>query len=54
MLHARCQGRRGAGVLCNKLLLRHTTDCLVAGAVIEVKCPSCNHLTIIGLNQSSK
>jgi phage FluMu protein Com len=51
---ARCEGKREGRGQCNKLLLRYTTDCLVPGGMIEVKCPSCNHVTMIGLDESHK
>ena len=47
---ARCEGERAGRQVCRKLLLRYTTECLVPGAKIEVKCPSCNTVTTIALN----
>lgn len=47
---ARCEGERAGRQVCRKLLLRYTTECLVPGAKIEVKCPSCNKVTTIALN----
>lgn len=38
--------QRGHGM--GKLLARYTTGCLVPGGQIELKCPICNSVLIIG------
>lgn len=56
-VEARCRNRtairhgvpscadRGNGL--GRMLGRYTTDCLVPGGAIELKCPNCNQITVI-------